>query len=1039
MATTAVSDLSRRAALSTALRTQSGSRQHLPSFPGPPHAAHTLRRHHAIVSFRRSSLAGIARVTISRSYPSRTAASRSVSRRFPPAIRAFTNQPDAARPGSKASRIAATDAAPSLLDTSRRQAAAAARSPAAVAAAASAAASTTAAAAAALEDSLSSRGIPEAYSTDAQILSGEVEGFAGMNEEGEWILLLPSGRKRQYPRKRRSKPRVPLAIDPVDRVDAVDSVDAPRNAASNVRLPSDVSQIEESTPFVVSSGRSNLLPDVNPELSGSPGAPRGRHPSPKALSEAALRVRRERQKLQQQRQQTVEALVDGSNEVKDMTTAGVTEADDVFFSAPSSPSSPSSSPPSLTVSQTPLSDLRPASAPAPASAAAPVFSAPRTPLPEFAPSRAADAVQEAEGGREGEQAVGIRRQTSQKRVVRLSLARPPSAIRRAAVETTEVPDQQLEAKKVGRGAEEAQAAETQGEREGERRGGVEVAGALKAVRRHLSGGTRGGMTTARAMLDEVSGEQVEQVERQQGKVKRKGECEEFLIGSGEKLLCQPTNPQIQEHMALAERKAGNTAAARAWYRRSAQGYEAALAVGTASPHSGDAFDNNHSDARHSDARHSEERGPAELMSEGAVEEAGHLKNNNLGRCLQAWAGMEAEEGDMVTSRQLFQRSIVILTQGEPGHQQLQEQQGRTKQSGQSPKDTGILVIGLHAWAMAEKREGNFRAARNLLEQAEKLQPGSPVVLQSRALLEASVKNLGGARCYFKKATAAAPLDAACWQAFALLEARAGRIKYMRTLFRWALSVNPKSIPTLHAWACQEARLGTPKSRETARGLFRKCLEVQPGCVRALQAWGVMEHAAGDVDAARVLFDLCLEAAPSSVPTLQAYACLERQQGDLAKARSLLSLALSAQPGNAAALQQAAEVEEELGNEAAAHELFVRANRADRVVARRRRGMYESAKEGRQEEQIRGAVPWWVVGKMRERRSKRRDGGSLVFKRKVEDCYALSLVRTQKSMDKCKEDLQAQIAQCGGKPVRTEYPLAGGASKPSKSARPSAKK
>ncbi|CAI5954798.1 unnamed protein product, partial [Closterium sp. NIES-64] len=58
--------------------------------------------------------------------------------------------------------------------------------------------------------------------------------------------------------------------------------------------------------------------------------------------------------------------------------------------------------------------------------------------------------------------------------------------------------------------------------------------------------------------------------------------------------------------------------------------------------------------------------------------------------------------------------------------------------------------------------------------------------------------------------------------------------------------------------------------------------------------------------------------------------------------------------------------------------------------------------------------------------------SLVFKRKVEDFYSLSLVRTQKSMDNCKEDLLAQIAQCGGKPVRTEYPLAGGASKPSKS-------
>ncbi|CAI5954784.1 unnamed protein product [Closterium sp. NIES-64] len=251
--------------------------------------------------------------------------------------------------------------------------------------------------------------------------------------------------------------------------------------------------------------------------------------------------------------------------------------------------------------------------------------------------------------------------------------------------------------------------------------------------------------------------------------------------------------------------------------------------------------------------------------------------------------------------------------------------------------------------MAEKRKGNFQAARNLLEQAEKLQPGSPVVLLSRTLLEASMKNLSAARCYFKKSTAAAPLDAAhgpC-EAWALLEAKAGQVDRMRTLFRSALSANPRSIPTLHAWACQEARLATPESRETARGLFVKCLEVQPGCVRALQVWGVMEHAAGDVEAARQLFDRCLEAAPHSVPTLQAYACLERQQGNLAKARSLLSLALSAQLGNAASLQQAAQVEEALGNAASAHELFVQANRADRMVARRRRGMYESAKEGRQ--------------------------------------------------------------------------------------------
>ncbi|CAI5959054.1 unnamed protein product [Closterium sp. NIES-65] len=312
----------------------------------------------------------------------------------------------------------------------------------------------------------------------------------------------------------------------------------------------------------------------------------------------------------------------------------------------------------------------------------------------------------------------------------------------------------------------------------------------------------------------------------------------------DKLLSQqPTNPQVQEHMALAKRKAGNTAAARAWYRSSAQGYQETLAVGSLL----DSWDipvSRFTHARHSHARELADARPLERMSEGAAEEAGHLGDqfhprNHLGRCLQAWAGMEAEEGDMVTSRQLFQRSM---------------------------------------------------AARNLLEQAEKIQPGSPVVLQSRALLEASVKNLGAARCYFKKATVAAPLDAASWQ-----------------------------LPHMDLRATTHHLLTPP---------MHSLLSLIPP-----QAWALLEAKAG-----------------------RAYACFERQQGNLLKARSLLSLALTAQPGNAAALQLAAEVEEELGNAAAARELYVRAHRADRTVARQRRGMYESAKEGRRGEHERGAVP-----------------------------------------------------------------------------------
>ncbi|CAI5515703.1 unnamed protein product, partial [Closterium sp. Naga37s-1] len=374
----------------------------------------------------------------------------------------------------------------------------------------------------------------------------------------------------------------------------------------------------------------------------------------------------------------------------------------------------------------------------------------------------------------------------------------------------------------------------------------------------------------------------------------------------ELLARHPSNANVLVHMAQLERHAGNTGAARQWYERSAHCFEA----------------------------------------------RGHLGRQYV-RTLQAWGMLEALDGRIAASRRLFEHSLQVAWKAE-------------RRSGQ--QQVGAVVVGLHAWAMVERRVGNFTAARHLLQRAERVEPGNAVVLQARALLEAAVGHLSAARHFFKRAAAADPADAACWQAWAVTEARAGRVDRMRDLFTAALSVHPSSLPTLHAWACEEARLGSaqPQSLQRARDLFTRCLNVDPECSYALQSWAVMEQRAGNVAQARTLFDRCLQIAPSSVPALQAYAVMERKQGNALKARALLALALSLQPNNAAVLQVAAELEQQLGNEAAAQALYVRTNRADRSAARRRRRMFESYRDMRRDVQGAEEAREWMLKRQAKR-------------------------------------------------------------------------
>ncbi|CAI5959050.1 unnamed protein product [Closterium sp. NIES-65] len=197
---------------------------------------------------------------------------------------------------------------------------------------------------------------------------------------------------------------------------------------------------------------------------------------------------------------------------------------------------------------------------------------------------------------------------------------------------------------------------------------------------------------------------------------------------------QPTSPQVQEHMALAERKAGNTGAARAWYRCSAQGYEEALAVtvGTTSAASARAW----------------YRRSAQTYEEAA---------------LAVWALLEAKAGQVDRMRALFRLTL-------------------------SPNPKSIPT--LHAWACQEARLATTESretSRGLFVKCLEVQHGCVRALQAWGGMEHAAGDVEAARRLFDRCLEAAPHSVPTLEAYACLERQQGNLAKAHSLLSLALS------------------------------------------------------------------------------------------------------------------------------------------------------------------------------------------------------------------------------------------------------------
>ncbi|GAB4821788.1 hypothetical protein N2152v2_008834 [Parachlorella kessleri] len=185
---------------------------------------------------------------------------------------------------------------------------------------------------------------------------------------------------------------------------------------------------------------------------------------------------------------------------------------------------------------------------------------------------------------------------------------------------------------------------------------------------------------------------------------------------------------------------------------------------------------------------------------------------------QAWALMEARQGDKQAVRPLLQRGLAVSPRSRYNYlalAQWEKQQGDLGEarrlfregSERNPRDAALL----QAWAMMEQEQGSIAEARQLFRKGSKADPSHLYVWQAWGVMEARAGNLDAARELFQQGVwSAPPRDrdvSLIFQAWAVLEAGAGNHSMARQLFKCAVKANPKSEPSWLAWADMEDSLG----------------------------------------------------------------------------------------------------------------------------------------------------------------------------------------------------------------------------------------
>ncbi|EFJ42835.1 hypothetical protein VOLCADRAFT_83495 [Volvox carteri f. nagariensis] len=189
---------------------------------------------------------------------------------------------------------------------------------------------------------------------------------------------------------------------------------------------------------------------------------------------------------------------------------------------------------------------------------------------------------------------------------------------------------------------------------------------------------------------------------------------------------------------------------------------------------------------------------------------------------QAWAVLEAKQGDPTAVRYLFRKAL-----------------------GANPRSRYVHL----AWALWEKKQGNPQQCLALLQRGTQLNPTDPALYQAWALVEKQAGRIDRAQQLFEQGLKADPNYLYLWQAYGVMEAEQGNLDRARQLFQEGVWADPRSSGTVyvfHAWGSLEWRAG---NIQTARELFKAAIRVDPKNETTWASWIAMESEQGFVERA----------------------------------------------------------------------------------------------------------------------------------------------------------------------------------------------
>lgn len=163
-----------------------------------------------------------------------------------------------------------------------------------------------------------------------------------------------------------------------------------------------------------------------------------------------------------------------------------------------------------------------------------------------------------------------------------------------------------------------------------------------------------------------------------------------------------------------------------------------------------------------------------------------------------------------------------------------------------------------AWAVMEARQGDKSAVRYLFKRALQAEPRSRYVHLAWAMWEQEQGNMRQCLALLRRGQQFNPTDPALYQAWAVLEKQTGNVDRARQLFEAGLRANKSHLPLWQAWGVMEFEIGNV---DRARELFQQGVWADAGskdCAYAFHAWGVLERSAGNHGLARELFKSALK-------------------------------------------------------------------------------------------------------------------------------------------------------------------------------------